>query len=259
MKRCLLLICFIVVMVNSVHAQQFTILSYNIRHAEDMNGKLSIEQIAAVINRYKPDMVALQEVDSVTNRNGKVDQMKELGRLTGLYYSFGSNFPYDGGTYGLGILSRYPVQRAASYRLPYYKNDPNSESRLMFMTELRLPSGKLIKFGTVHLDYKTAEQRTIQVKDLLGQLSHTDKIPIIIAGDFNASPGDECITIMKSRFIQLMEKDTTATYPSVSPKEKIDYIFLSADNTWKMKKQEVINEQVASDHRPVLGVVKLIK
>jgi endonuclease/exonuclease/phosphatase family metal-dependent hydrolase len=239
------------------YAQKLTIMTYNIRHAEDMNGKLSVEQIAAVINRYHPDLVALQEVDSVTNRNEKVDQMKELGRLTGLNYSYGRNFAYDGGSYGLGTLSRYPVLATTSYRLPYYKGDTNGETRLMFMTDIRLPNGSSLRFGTVHLDYKTDTQRTIQTRDLLAQLHSEKKIPTIIAGDFNAYPVDECISIMKGRFIQLFEKDTTATYPSVVPKDKIDYIFLSKDHRWEMKEQQVIDEQVASDHRPVLGVVVL--
>ena len=257
MKGSFLLISLIIAFASISDAQQLKVMSYNIRHGEDMNGKLDIEQIAAVINACKPDMVASQEVDSVTNRNGKQDQMKELGRLTGLYYSFGSNFPYDGGTYGLGILSRYPLQKTMNYRLPYYEGDPNGETRLMFMCEVQLPGGRQLRFGLVHLDYKTDTQRNIQVRHLLSQIAGNDSIATIIAGDFNALPDDECIKILKTRYMQLMENDTNATYPSDSPVKKIDYIFLSADRKWEMIKQEVINEQVASDHRPVLGVVKL--
>src|SRR4029079_18089199 len=78
-------------------SQEIRIMTYNIHHGEDMTGKIDIARIAEVINRYKPDVVALQEVDSITNRNGKVDQMAELGRLTHMQQTYGRNFAYEGG------------------------------------------------------------------------------------------------------------------------------------------------------------------
>ncbi|MBC6492982.1 hypothetical protein BC349_18150 [Flavihumibacter stibioxidans] len=239
------------------YAQKMTIMTYNIHHARDMKGTVDIRQIAAVINQYKPDLVALQEVDSVTNRNGKVDQMKELGELTGMYQCFGSNFSYDGGTYGLGILSRYPIKATATYRLPYYKDDPNSESRLMYMAEISLKGNKPIRFATVHLDHKSEDQRIMQVSDMLQKLEKTNSVPTIIAGDFNAVPGAKSIGIMKDRFTQLLETDSSHTFPADKPKLKIDYIFLSAGHRWKMIRQTVIDEPHASDHRPVLGIIRL--
>jgi hypothetical protein len=40
---------------------------------------------------------------------------------------------------------------------------------------------------------------------------------------------------MRGRFIQLIANDTNGYLPSDDPKEKIDYIFLSANNKWEMK------------------------
>jgi hypothetical protein len=47
----------------------------------------SLESIAAVINGQGPDIVALQEVDVLTNRSGRVDQAARLGQLTGMYHA----------------------------------------------------------------------------------------------------------------------------------------------------------------------------
>lgn len=259
MKRIVAFLVALSIGFHCSYAQKMTIMTYNIHHARDMKGKVDIRQIAAVINQYKPDLVTLQEVDSVTNRNGKVDQMKELGKLTGMYQCFGSNFPYDGGTYGLGILSRYPIKSTVTYRLPYYKDDPNSESRLMYMAEIALNANESIRFATVHLDHKSEEQRILQVSDMLQKLEKTNPLPMIIAGDFNSVPGATSIGLMKDRFTQLLETDSSHTFPADKPKLKIDYIFLSGEHHWKMIRQTVIDEPNASDHRPVLGIIRLIK
>jgi len=239
--------------------QEIRLMTYNIHHGEDMKGKVDIAQIAGVINRYKPDIVALQEVDSVTNRNGKVDQMAELGRLTGMQQAYGRNFAYDGGSYGLGILSRFPIAGTKSYRLPYYPDDANGDTRLMFMTTIQVSKNKQVHFGTVHLDYKQASQRKIQADDMLLQMEKAGNIPIIIAGDFNAAPNEESISVIEKQFTQLINNDSAFTYPADTPRIKIDYIFLSKKNKWKPVQQEVIDEKNASDHRPVVGVVRLQK
>ena len=62
---------------------------------------------SAVIKRLKPDLVALQEVDQRVRRSGSVDQAAELGKLTGMHHAFGSFFKYDGGNYGMAVLSRW--------------------------------------------------------------------------------------------------------------------------------------------------------
>src|SRR4051812_48094511 len=57
-------------------------MTYNIKHGE----LSSLESIASVIKAQSPDLVALQEVDVLTTRSGKVDQAALLGALTGMYY-----------------------------------------------------------------------------------------------------------------------------------------------------------------------------
>ena len=46
------------------------LMSYNIRHGAGLDERLDFDRIAEVINREHPDVVALQEVDSVTQRIG---------------------------------------------------------------------------------------------------------------------------------------------------------------------------------------------
>ena len=49
------------------------IMSYNIHHGRGMDDVVDIPRISDVINDVSPDVVGLQEVDSVVNRSGNID------------------------------------------------------------------------------------------------------------------------------------------------------------------------------------------
>jgi endonuclease/exonuclease/phosphatase family metal-dependent hydrolase len=238
-----------------VHAQKIKVLTYNIHHGEDVAGKLDLQQIANVINKAKPDVVALQEVDSVANRTRKVDQLKELASLTGMNYFYGKNMNYDGGGYGVGILTRLPIRGSFITRLP---NFPKSEPRVAATVELELKNKKRFLFTAIHLDYvKDPTERIEQAKKLQEVFSNGNQ-PSILAGDFNAQPTE---TTMKDIVFSLYdETDPTGqslSFPSNQPRVKIDYVLVCKNHRWKKLHYEVIEEKIASDHRPVLSVVKL--
>ena len=76
------------------------IMSYNIHHARGMDDVVDVERIAKVINEVNPDVVGLQEVDSVVNRSGTIDMLHRLSELTGMHAVYGYSILHDGGKYG---------------------------------------------------------------------------------------------------------------------------------------------------------------
>ena len=82
------------------------VLSYNIKHGYGMDGKVDLSRSAELIKRLDPDLVALQEIDKSTERTKRVDQTAELGRMTNMHATFGRFFDYQGGEYGMAVLSR---------------------------------------------------------------------------------------------------------------------------------------------------------
>src|ERR1044071_7467187 len=81
------------------------IMTYNIHVGVGMDKKLDLQRIADVINKEKPDLVGLQEVDrGVTRTEGK-DEIAELAGFTSMSYAFAHNLDYQGGQYGVAILS----------------------------------------------------------------------------------------------------------------------------------------------------------
>ncbi len=233
-----------------VQGQVIKVMTYNIHHAENMSGKLDIQGIATVILATNPDLVALQEVDSATNRIGNADILKELADATGMYIYFGKAMDFDGGGYGNGILSRYPIQSAYTLALPSKGKD--GEPRSAAVVTVQLPGDSLLRFASAHLDHlEDPTDRLAQIQLVLGQLQRST-VPMILAGDLNALPASKEITQLKAHFSDATEK-LGPTWPSDKPTQKLDYILLSGKGRWHVSKAEVVEETVASDHRPVIA------
>src|SRR5690606_40764005 len=80
-------------------AQKLHIMTYNIHHGADRNEVNTLDSIGYFIKSQNPDIVGLQEVDSVCTRSERIDQMKRLAEITGMHYAFVRHFPYQGGAY----------------------------------------------------------------------------------------------------------------------------------------------------------------
>jgi endonuclease/exonuclease/phosphatase family metal-dependent hydrolase len=177
------------------------ILCYNIHHALPPSKKDSIDldAIARVINEAKPDLVALQEVDVHTKRSDGIDQAAELGRKTGLTPYFFKAIDYDGGEYGVAILSRFPIKDQHRYPLPT-KEGTKGEPRVLATAVITLSGKKEIVFACTHLDaQRDSVNRELQIK-AISEILKTSKRPVIIAGDFNAPPGSGVIRVLDAHF-----------------------------------------------------------
>ena len=155
------------------------VLAYNIKHGRGNDGKVDLERTAAVINRLHPDVVALQEVDNKATRSGKVDEAKRLGELTGLkHHAFGRFMDFQGGEYGMALISKYPLSDVTDLRLP-----DGAEPRTSLIATVNAPQP--FRLASVHF-YATEEQRLAQAKTLIAFLDKRQDLPCIIAGDFNS-------------------------------------------------------------------------
>src|SRR5699024_661614 len=143
--------------INSMAGKEGTkikFMTYNIRHGAPIHkpdDDIQLEQLAKVIKSENPDIVALQEVDSVTKR-APLDEARELGELTGMHYAYFKAIDYQGGKYGVGILSRYPILKKQQQQLAL--PDPSGEPRTVGVITIEPVKGVKINFATTHLDLK---------------------------------------------------------------------------------------------------------
>lgn len=235
------------------------VLSYNIHigNPPAKPGITDLNGIAKVINDSDPDLVALQEVDVYTNRSGKnLDQAKELGKLTNRHYYFVKTIDHDGGEYGIAILSKFPMVKKESYLLPIAEV-ARSEQRAIAIVTVEIEKGIFLDFASTHFDL-TPQTRLAQSAFIV-DLAKKRKYPMVLGGDFNATPDNNEIKLLESHFKRSMILNGF-TFPVVEPTAEIDFIMYTPESSFKVERHEVIEEHRASDHLPVLvGIVYYAK
>jgi endonuclease/exonuclease/phosphatase family metal-dependent hydrolase len=227
------------------------VLSYNIHHGEGTDGRIDLLRIAKVIRNADPDLVALQEVDNLTTRALGVDQTSELKRLTGLNGSFGKAIDYSGGEYGQAILSRFEVPNKIVHALP----SGDREQRIAMVVPFPL-MGKEALFASTHLDHANEEYRHKQAIALNG-LFPNGGVAAILAGDLNAT--DESKTVLELKRIWTFHSASKPllTFPASKPTKQIDYVVARNASGIRAAAGKVLEESIASDHRPILMVFEI--
>ena len=221
--------------------KQLQIMSYNVRHCAGMDMVVDYDRTANVIVQQQPNVVALQELDSMTGRSGHQDQLGELASRTGYHSVFGAAIDFDGGKYGVGILSReIPL---STRRIPL----PGDEPRVLLVVEL-----EDYVIACTHLDLEEA-QRMASVPLIVEEAQRWEK-PFILAGDWNDEPGSELLETMTHYFTILSGDE--ATYPADQPTGCIDYV-AAFNGRAEAIESHVIDEPEASDHRPLVVWVSL--
>lgn len=222
-------------------------MTYNIHNAIGMDEKVDIARVAEVIRQSASDVVAVQEVDSVTERSGKIDLLKELGAQTGMYSLFAPAIEFQGGKYGIGMLSKTAPKSWKQIPLP-----GREEARTLLLAEF-----EEYYFACVHLSL-TAEDRETSARLIREVLPETDK-PVFLAGDWNMEVSSPEFKEMEKAFVVL--NDTTVrTCPAPVPEACIDYVAVAKQSMQtapvETLTRRVVEEKVASDHRPVVVEVR---
>lgn len=215
------------------------VMTYNIHNGIGMDGCRDVVRLADVMRRSGADVVAVQEVDSMTQRSGGRYVLGELA-AEGLFYpTFAPAMDYDGGKYGVGLLSR--ERPLAVRRIPL----PGSEEpRVLLVAEF-----ERYVVGCMHLSL-TASDRMASLAPIREAAAGYAK-PFFLAGDWNDLPDSEFITRLSEDFRIVTPRE--ATCPADEPEECLDYVALyrPTGDDWVTMGGSVLPEKVASDHRPV--------
>lgn len=229
------------------------VASYNIKHGRGNDNVVDLARTAGVLRALAPDIVGLQEVDREAERSGKVDEARVIGESLGLHHAFGRFMDFQGGAYGMGVLSRFPITLSREVRLP-----DGNEPRVALAVDVRLPGGRPLTIVNVHFDwvsddgFRFAQARTLT--EFLDALTN----PYVLLGDFNDEPGSRTIGLFTARAAEAVKpRDNRLTFSSTEPVKEIDFIFMAPREAWAAGEVRVIDEKVASDHRPLLAVLTL--
>ncbi|MCX8035886.1 MAG: endonuclease/exonuclease/phosphatase family protein [Candidatus Sumerlaeia bacterium] len=242
---------------------RLVVLSYNIHHGEGMDRRIDLPRIAAVIRSVAPDLAAIQEVDRKTQRSGGTDHAETLARLVGMKMVFGRTIDYQGGQYGNMILSRPKIRTSANHPLPFTEG---REPRAVLRAEVQWPEGKAaalepngVIFYATHLDHTPDSTDRLAAAAVIERLTKADgNRPALLAGDLNSTPGSPTLKVLTKLWAVAETGRPLFTTPVSRPQRQIDFILYRPKSRWRVVEARVLDEAVASDHRPILAVLELL-
>lgn len=218
--------------------------------------KQNLDDVADVLNQYKPQVVALQEADAASRWSGSFDHVAYLASAADYpwlaHVSNAEGWLYS---YGTALLSALPMFETIKHT---FESSPPTLDKGFVLAEIEWPCGddkksNKVDIISVHLDFSRESVRERQIHEMLGFLSARMK-PTIIMGDFNSEWLADTSVIkelaMKSRFLTYEpEGDNYNSYKN----KRLDWILISKD-------MEFVNFQVLpdtlSDHAMVLADIR---
>lgn len=224
------------------------VMSYNVHHCRGVDNKIDYARIAEVINRVSPHFVALQELDSATARNNGRVCIDELAAETGMFATYASAIKFDGGSYGIGLLSR--EEPLSSCVLPLVSS---GEARRLLVVEFE---DCVVCCTHFPLDEKGRLSSAYIVCDALRGC----KKPLFLVGDMNSHVGDPEQQLLAETFT-VLNNPADATYPSINPEECIDFVYAMKNGYTCKPRASVVMfaDSIASDHLPLYVDVEVSK
>lgn len=216
------------------------ILSYNVRNCKGLDTITDYKRVGDVISRIDADFVAIQELDSATERSSQVVVLNELAAHTKMYATYRASINYQGGKYGIGILTKEKPIHVEAIALP-----GKEEKRSVLMVEM----SKYVICCT-HFSLTAADR--IASVDIVTKAVKKYSKPVFLAGDLNAKTGSTEMQNMVKDWL-ILNNPLQPTIPANNPKVCIDFVLMKKSSEYQVEiiNSVVENEPLASDHLPV--------
>ncbi|WP_377918525.1 endonuclease/exonuclease/phosphatase family protein [Bacillus songklensis] len=234
---------------------QFKVMTYNIHHGKGMDKQVDLNRIAEVIEKSGADIIGLNEVDKYfSKRSYDEDQVGWLAKKLNMHQAFSPSLslkPKHSTTvrqYGNALLSRYPIITKKSYPFDFIYG--LIEGRSLLEATIQVNEQPLQIYVT-HLSLHPFLHKK-QTDFIVNQL-HKCSGPAIVMGDWNMKPrsrGWKKMTDGLQDVWQIAGKGGGFTYPSLRPRRRLDYIFVSR-NFQVMAAEVVTKMPKGSDHLPL--------
>ena len=232
--------------------QSLRVMTYNIRAAD-----YGLNRIIATIQKSEADIIALQEVDKLVRRTGRIDQPKIIARSLGMYYTFRKHFSYQGGEFGLALLSRYKIDRVERVRvrrsnLVLLKARVHTPERPVSVLVVHFHPTNPLDEATIRKENDAARFR--EAKHAL-EIATTYNTPFLIMGDFNANSSSPAYDLFAEKFQDCCRIGGLwyKTWPAKFPVTRIDYVWVSRH--FKVLGCRTLKSS-ASDHLPVVAEIQ---
>lgn len=262
----------LLVFTTTITGQKLKLMTYNIRLDVASDGENSWsnrkEYWASQVSFYEPDIFGIQEAlpHQVTDIAGLMAKYNYVGiGRDGIGKGESSNIFFK--------KERFKVLQQNTFWL---SETPDAISKGWDAALNRVCTYVLLKDDTTrqtfwifntHLDHMGELARTNSIQLILAKIKalNTKKYPVFFMGDFNSEPTEQRILNLKKEMNdsrEISEENPfgpSGTFNGFRHQEavikRIDYIFLSKDNIFKVNKYAVLSDskdlKYPSDHLPV--------
>jgi endonuclease/exonuclease/phosphatase family metal-dependent hydrolase len=234
------------------------VMSYNVHGCVGTDGVLSLERIATVIARARPDVVALQELDAGRTRSGGRDQAHAIAALLEMKHHFHPAFHVEEERYGDALLSPLPFRLVRAAALPRFDAASRDEPRGALWIQVET-GGRPLQVVTTHLGLTSRERRShaeaLLGPDWLGSPDCAD--PVVLLGDLNALPGGRTLGRL-TRSLRDAQREAPGhrpqpTFASARPVVRLDHVLLRGPvRAVEVRVPRGPLARVASDHLPLV-------
>ena len=223
------------------------IASYNTHGGVGLDRRFAPHNIARVIGELGADIVALQELRS---HAGGVDLLECLSRETGQQAVAGPAVVNSAGTFGNGLLSRFPFVSVQHVPLAIAGREPRSAIDAVLDCD-----GVRLRVIATHLGLKRRE-RAWQASRLIDVVNTGAAMPTVLLGDVNEwFPRGR---VLRSLHAHFGKAHSRPTFPSLLPSLALDRIWTSPDYILREVHAHGSRlARVASDHLPLVASIEL--
>jgi endonuclease/exonuclease/phosphatase family metal-dependent hydrolase len=238
--------------------RRLKLMTYNIHSGVGVDRRYDLGRIRRVLSEERPDIAALQELECGSARTSHDDQPSVLASDLALTPSFCATRPAEQGSFGLAVLSGFPVVHQQQYDLSY---QIHREPRFCLRVDLEVAPGAVLHVFNCHLGLGVRE-RTFQRKQMISDailLSEELRHPVVLMGDFNDRPIPVVHRTVRRHFTDAFTaagKRWGPTFKFGPMPLRLDHIYLGGGI--RVVDCRVHNDaltRVASDHRPVIAFV----
>lgn len=193
------------------------VLTWNIHGSFGRNPRFDLTRVVELIDRWDPQIVALQEVDSRRDREAGINPFEFLQRELGEHGIGAKSITTDDGDYGQMLISRWPMSDTVVHDLSY----PEREPRRAIASRIETPHGPL-RIVATHLGLSVHERRA-QTEKLIAITG--DEPVTIMMGDFN--DWFWVGSVRKVLAARLPARTRQRTFPSIFPLFRFDRVYCS--------------------------------
>ncbi|MGW3603605.1 endonuclease/exonuclease/phosphatase family protein [Micromonospora sp. NPDC005161] len=231
--------------------ERLTVVAYNVRMGFGLDGRFDLAGLTAAVDRQRPDVVLLSEVDRGWLLNGGHDTLDLLADRLGMPYVFG---PAADPVWGDAVLSRWPGTDPRTLPLPAVGAPTGAQA---LAVTLDLGAGVRTAVVSTHLQPPPDLGPVVQARAVTDFATrYAAGRPLVVAGDLNTEPGDEAFGQLSAAGLvdALAAARPLATSPADDPRQQIDHVFVSPGLT---PTGPVAPRGTSSDHLPVAVTLTL--